>query len=55
MFLRILDTQLCVEGMKIIGKLSHFLVPSLSQYGPLYVFILIALERVILLLDGVSK
>ena len=46
--LRILDTQLCAKGMKNIGKLWHILVPSLSQRCPLYVFILIALDRVVL-------
>ena len=40
MLLRILDTQLCVKGMKNIGKLWHIFVPSLPQCGPLYVFVL---------------
>jgi len=53
MFLRILDTQLHAKGMKIIGKLWYMLVPSLPQRGPLYVFILIAPNRVVLLLDGI--
>lgn len=51
MFLRILGTKLCANGMKNIGKLQHVLVPSLLQHGPLYVFTLIA--QVILLLDGI--
>ena len=52
MQLRILNTQLCAKGMKNSGKLHHVLVPSLLQCGPLYVFILIASNRVVLLLDG---
>jgi len=51
--LRIIDTQLCVKGMKNIGKLWHVLVPSLPQHDPLYVFTLIASDRVVLLLDGI--
>ena len=53
--LRILDTQLCAKGMENIGKLQHVLVPSLPQRGPLYVLILIASNRVVLLLDGISE
>ena len=51
----ILDTKLRVKGMKKIGKLRHILVPSLSQRCPLYVFILIAPNRVVLLLDGIPE
>ena len=53
--LKILDTQLRVKAMKNVGKLLHVLVPSLPQCGPLYVFILIAPDRVLLLLDGISE
>ena len=53
MFLRILITQLHVKGMEKIGKLWHVLVSSLPHHGPLYVFILIAPDRVVLLLDGI--
>ena len=53
--LRILDTQLCAKGMENIGKLRHVLVPYLPQRGPLYVFVLIAFDRVVLLLDGILK
>ena len=55
MRLRILDTQLCAKGMEKIGKLWHVLAPSLSQRGPLYVLILIASDRVVLLLDGIQE
>ena len=55
MLLRILDTQLCAKGMEKIGELRHVLVPSLPQRGPFYVFILIASDRVVLLLDGISE
>jgi len=53
--LRILDTQLCTKGMEKIGELRHILVPSLPQRGPLYVFILIGFDRVVLLLDGIPE
>ena len=53
--LRILDIQLCAKGMENIGELRHILVPSLLQHGPLYVFILIASDRVVLLLDGILE
>ena len=55
MLLKILDTQLCSKGKKYIGKLRHILVPSLAQRGPLYLFILIDPDRVVLLFDGVSE
>jgi len=55
MILRILDTQLHAKGMKNIGKLRHILVHSLLQCCPLYVFILIAPDRVVLLLDGIPE
>lgn len=55
MFLKILDTQLRAKGMKNIGKLRHILVPSLLQRGTLYVFVLVAPDRVVLLLDGIPK
>ena len=55
LLLRILDTKLCAKGMKNIGKLRHVLVPSLPQCGPLYVLILLASDRVVLLLDGISE
>ena len=55
MLLRILDTQLCAKGMENISKIWHVLVPSLPQRGPLYVFILIAPDRVVLLLDGIPE
>ena len=55
MWLRILDTKHCAKGMKNIGKLCHVLVPSLWQCGPLYVFILIASDKVVLILDGVPE
>ena len=55
MLLKILDTQLCAKGMKNIGKLWHILVPSLLQHCPLYVFILIAPDSVVLILDGIPK
>ena len=48
----IINTQLRAKGMKNIAKLQHILVPSLLQCGPLYVFILIASDKVVLLLDG---
>jgi len=53
--LRILDTELCAKGMENIVDLWHILVPSLLQHGPLYVLILIASDRVVLLLDGISE
>jgi len=55
MYLRIFHTQLCVKGMKNVGELWHILVPSLLQRGPLYVFVLISFDRVVLLLDGIPK
>ena len=55
MLLRILDTKLRAKGMKNISKLQHVLVPSLLQRGPLYVFILIAPDRVVLFLNGILK
>ena len=55
MLLQIFDTQLCGKGMENIGKLRHILVSSLPQRGPLYVLILIASNRVVLLLDGKPK
>ena len=55
MQLRILDTQLCAKGMKNVCELRHILVPSLSQRGPLYVFVLIDFDRVGLLLDGILE
>ena len=55
MFLRTLDTQLRVKGMKNIAKLQHILVPSLSKHGPLYVFVLVAFDKVVLLLDGIPE
>ena len=55
MILRILDTQLRAKGIEKIGKLWHNLVPSVSQHCPVYVFVLITLDRVVLLLDGIPK
>ena len=55
MLLRISNTQLLAKGMKNICKLQQVLVPSLLQCGPLYVFILIAPNRIILLLDGILE
>ena len=55
MLLRILDTQLRAKGMEKIGELRHILIPSLPQRGPLYVLILIASDRVVLLLDGIPE
>jgi len=55
MLLRILDTQLHAKGVENIGELRHILVPSLPQRGPLYVFILIASNRVVLLLNGILE
>jgi len=55
MILRILDTHICVKGMKNIGKPRHILVPSLSQNCPLYVLILVDPNRVVLLLDGILE
>lgn len=53
--LRILNTQICAKVMKKICELWHILVPSLSQHGPLYVFIFIDSGRLILFLDGISE
>jgi len=36
--------------MENIGKLRHILVSSLPQHGPLYVLILIASDRVVLVI-----
>ena len=55
MLLIILDNQLCAKGKKNIGKLRHILFPSLLQCCPIYVFILIAPDRVVLLLDGILE
>ena len=55
MLLGILDTQLRVKGMKNIRKLRHILVPALLQRCPLYLFILIAPNKVVLLLDGILE
>ncbi len=55
MFLRILDIELRAKGMKNIGKLRDILAPSLSQCGPLYFFILVAIDRVVLILDGILE
>ena len=55
MSLKILNTQLRVKRMENIGKLWHILVPSLPQDGPLYLFILIAPNKVALLLDGILE
>ena len=55
MQLRIFDTQLCAKGMKNVCELWHILVPSLPQGGPLDVFVLIALDRVVMLLDGILE
>ena len=41
--------------MENIGELWHVLVPSLLQRGPLYVLILIAFDRVVLLLDVILE
>ena len=53
--LGILDTQHHVKGMKNIGDLRYVVVPSLPQRGPLYVSILIVLDRVVLLLYGIPE
>ena len=53
--LRIFDTQLCAKGVKDVCELRDILVPSLSQCGPSDVFVLIAFDRVVLLLDGIPK
>lgn len=55
MLLRILDTSIHAKGMGNICELRYILVTSLLQRGPLYVFIFIAHDRVILFLDGVSE
>jgi len=55
MQLKILDTQLCVRGMKNVCELWHILVPSLPQRVPLYVFVLIAFDKVVLVLDGIPE
>ena len=55
MQLKVLDTQLCAKGMKNVCELWHILVPSLPQHGPLFVLILIASDRVVLLLDGIPE
>ena len=55
MQLRILDIQLCTKGMKHVCELWHILVPSLLQCGPLYVLVLVASNRVVLLLDGILE
>lgn len=55
MFLRILDTQLCVKGIENIGKLWYILVLSLLQRGPLYLFVPIGPDRVVLILYGVLE
>ena len=41
--------------MKNIGKHQHIFVPSLPQHGPLYVFILVAPNMLVVLLDGVPE
>ena len=55
MLFRVFDTQLGVKGVKDIGKLWHCLVPFLSQCGPSRVLIIIASDRVILLLKSILK
>ena len=55
MQLKIFDTQLCVKGMKNICELWYILVSSLPQCGPFDIFVLIAFDRVVLLLDGILE
>ena len=55
MQLRIFDTQLCAKGVKNVCELRHILVPTLPQRGPFDVLVLIAFDRVVLLLDGISE
>ena len=55
MQLRIFDTQLCAKGMKNICELWHILVSSLPQCGPFDLFVLIAFDMVVLLLDGIPE
>ena len=55
MFLRIFDTQLCAQGIEHIRQLMHILIPLLPQRSLLYVLVLIALQGIILFLDGISE
>jgi hypothetical protein len=55
MSLRVFDTQLGAKGVEDIGELWHCLVPFLLQCGPSRVLIIIASDRVILLLKGIHK
>ena len=55
MQLRIFDTQLCAKGMKNVCEILHILVSSLPQCGPFDVFVLIAFDRLVLLLDGIPE
>ena len=53
--LRVFDTQLGAKGVEDIGELQHCLVPFLSQCGSSRVLIIIAFDRVILLLKSIHK
>ena len=53
--LKVFDTQLGAKGMEDIGELWHCLVPFLSQCGPSHVLIIIASNKVILLLQSIHK
>ena len=53
--LGVFDTQLGAKGVEDIGELQHCLVPFLSQCGPSRVLIIIASDRLILLLKSILK
>ena len=53
MLLGILDALIHAKGMNTICEIQHILGHSLQQHGPLYVFVLIAIERVILFIGGI--
>ena len=55
MLLGVSNTQLYVQGVEYIGELRHCLVPFLPQCGPSRVLIIIASDRVILLLKSTTK
>jgi hypothetical protein len=53
--LRVFDTQLGVQGMKIIFELRHCLAPLFPQCGPSHVLFVIVMNKVILFLDHIYK
>jgi hypothetical protein len=55
MMLRVFYTQFGVKGMENIGEIQYYLVPFLTQGGPSGILVLAASNRVVLLINGVTK